>query len=75
RSILEQGWGMFHRRLTDKAINAITPVEVIAINPTYTSLRCSRCGHTDNADVNAAKNIIAAGLAFKGRGGTSHAVP
>ena len=44
RSILEQGWGMFHRRLTDKAINAITPVEVIAINPTYTSLRCSKCG-------------------------------
>ena len=26
RSILEQGWGMFHRRLTDKAINAITPM-------------------------------------------------
>ncbi|WP_338083581.1 transposase [Ferrimicrobium acidiphilum] len=26
RSILEQSWGMFHRRLTDKAINAITPV-------------------------------------------------
>ncbi|WP_423782757.1 hypothetical protein [Ferrimicrobium acidiphilum] len=45
------------------------------MNPAYTSLRCSRCGHTDNADVNAAKNIIAAGLAFKGRGGTSHAAP
>ena len=44
RSILEQGWAMFHRRLTDKAINAITPVEIIAINPAYTSLRCSKCG-------------------------------
>ena len=27
----------------------------------------------DYADVNAAKNIIAAGLAVQGRGGTSHA--
>ena len=92
RAILEQGWGMFRKRLADKAINAITPVEIIAINPAYTSLRCSECGHTDqknrksqvlfcclscnytdNADVNAAKNIIAAGLAVTGRGGTSHA--
>ena len=92
RSILEQGWGMFRQRLTDKANGATTPVEIIAINPAYTSLRCSKCGHTeqknrknqaifcclacgymDNADVNAAKNIIAAGLAVQGRGGTSHA--
>ena len=34
---------------------------------------CQACGYTDNADVNAAKNIIAAGLAVQGRGGTSHA--
>ncbi len=78
---------MFHKRLADEAINAITPVEIIAINPVYMSLRCSECGHTDqknrksqalfcclscnytdNADVNAAKNIIAAGLAVTGRG-------
>ncbi len=91
RSILEQGWGMFRQRLADKAINAIAPVEIIAINPAYTSLRCSECGHTeqknrksqaifcclscdyaDNADVNAARNIIAAGLAVTGRGGISH---
>ncbi|MHB1734897.1 zinc ribbon domain-containing protein [Ferrimicrobium acidiphilum] len=36
---------------------------------------CLACGYTDNADVNAAKNIIAAGLAVTGHGGTSHAVP
>jgi putative transposase len=47
RAILEQGWGMFRKRLADKAINAITPVEIIAINPAYTSLRCSECGYTD----------------------------
>ena len=92
RSVLEQGWGMFRQRLTDKATNAVTPVEIIAINPAYTSLRCSECGYTDkknresqalfhclscgykdNADVNAAKNIIAVGLTVQGRGGTSHA--
>ena len=30
--------------------------------------RCQACGHQDNADVNAAKNILAAGLAVPGRG-------
>ena len=89
RSILEQGWGMFRQRLTDKAANATSPVEVIFVNPAYTSMRCSKCGHTEqknrksqatflcqacahtnNADLNAAKNIIAAGLAVYGRQGT-----
>lgn len=30
--------------------------------------RCTRCGYKDNADVNAAKVILAAGLAVTGRG-------
>ncbi|MDD6793462.1 MAG: zinc ribbon domain-containing protein, partial [Thermobifida fusca] len=30
--------------------------------------RCRACGHQANADVNAAKNILAAGLAVTGRG-------
>ncbi|MHB8191614.1 MAG: zinc ribbon domain-containing protein [Ferrimicrobium sp.] len=36
---------------------------------------CLSCNYTDNADVNAARNIIstAAGHAVSGRGGTSHA--
>ena len=93
RSILEQSWGMFRQRLTDKATHATAPVTIVPINPAYTSLRCSECGHTDkgnrksqavfcclscgytsNADVNAAQNILAAGLAVKGRGGTPQAL-
>jgi putative transposase len=94
RVILSQSWGLFRKRLTDKATNATVPVEIITINPAYTSLRCSECGHTDkenrknqaefsclscghidNADLNAAKNILAAGHAASGRGGTSQAKP
>jgi len=32
--------------------------------------RCIKCGHQTNADINAAKNILAAGQAVSGRGGT-----
>jgi len=81
RAILAQGWGLFARRLEDKA-----PGRVEKINPAYTSRRCSACGHVDrksrksqadfwctacgyalNADVNAAINI-AAGYAVNARG-------
>ncbi len=50
RSILTQGWGLFRKRLTDKATHASTPVEVISINPAYTSLGCSKCGYTDKGN-------------------------
>lgn len=33
RSILEQSWGLFRERLTDKATNASVSVDVIPINP------------------------------------------
>jgi transposase len=85
RAILRSGWGMFARRLEDKA-----PGRVEKINPRFTSQRCSACGHVDrksrksqadfrctactytaNADVNAAKNI-AAGHAATARGGTGN---
>ncbi len=84
REILASGWGLFARRLEDKA-----PGRIIKINPAYTSQTCNACGITDrnsrqsqtlflcrscrhqsNADINAAKNIQAAGQAVSGRGGT-----
>ena len=94
RSISSQAWALFRRRLSDKATNATSPVELVVVNPAYTSQRCSECGYTAaenresqavfrcracgysaNADVNAAKNIRAAGLAVTGRGGTPHGQP
>ena len=36
---------------------------------------CTGCGHRDNADVTAAKNILAAGLAVTGRGGPAAGRP
>lgn len=36
--------------------------------PTQAVFRCTGCGHTAHADVNAAQNILAAGLAVTGRG-------
>jgi IS605 OrfB family transposase len=53
RSIGSQGWAMFRQRLTDKA--ATCGIRVVAIDPSFTSLRCAACGHTeeDNRDSQA----------------------
>jgi transposase len=83
RAILSACWGLFARRLEDKASGRVEKVP-----PQLTSQRCSACGHVDpksrksqadfectacnfacNADVNAAINI-AAGRAVTARGGT-----
>ena len=83
RAILEQTWGEFAQLLTYKAEGA--GMDVVRIDPSYTSLTCSRCGvaqfdvseqernrahfrcpdcgNTLNRSVNAAKNILARGLA------------
>ena len=81
RSIAQQGWALFGRRLQDKIGGRLEKVPAA-----YTSQRCSQCGEVDlnsrknqaefrcttcvwhsNADVNAALNI-AAGHAVSGRG-------
>jgi putative transposase len=71
RSILAQGWGLFLKRLEDKAAGRVRHVD-----PKHTSQRCSACGHVAaesresqawfvcvacgfacHADLNAARNI------------------
>lgn len=44
REILARRWGLFLRRLKDKA--TLAGVDVVEVNPHHTSLRCSCCGHT-----------------------------
>lgn len=80
KSILDQGFGEFRRQLDYKL--RWSGGEFIAVNPQYTSQRCScctyvnknnrvsqeiflcqQCGYKDNADFNAAKNVLAAGHA------------
>ncbi|MGH3375332.1 MAG: zinc ribbon domain-containing protein [Actinoallomurus sp.] len=56
------GWGRLVKRLEDKATGGVE-----RIDPAFTSQTCHACGHTDHADVNAAKNI-AAGRAVTARG-------
>ena len=46
RSISNQGCSLLRRRIEDKA--GTCGVDVIAINPSFTSKRCSVCGHTDS---------------------------
>jgi IS605 OrfB family transposase len=43
REILAQRWGLFARRLSDKA--ALAGVAVVKVNPVNTSRRCHACGH------------------------------
>ena len=83
RAIHDQGWSELRRQLEYKS--SWRGGVVIAINPRYTSQRCSHCGHTAadnrttqsqffcqacgfamNADANAARNILAAGLCRDG---------
>ena len=81
RSIHAAGWGHLVRRLEEKApgrIEKINPAYSSQIchacghraadnRESQAVFRCRACGHTDHADVNAAKNI-AAGRAVTARG-------
>jgi putative transposase len=82
RSISEQGWSMFARRLGDKIGDRLELVPAPYTSQTCSAcghcasenrdsqavFRCVACGHYEHADVNAAK-VIAAGRAVCGRGG------
>ena len=88
RGINRSGWGLLVRRLEDKAPGRVEKVNpaftsqrcsacghVAAESRESQALfRCTACGFTLNADVNAAKNI-AAGHAVTARGGDGVAQP
>lgn len=79
RSILDQGWFEFERQLNYKLawrggqLLKVNPAytsqtcavcgHVAAENRRGERFECVACGHADHADVNAAKNILAAGHA------------
>ena len=66
RAVLRQGWGEMEQMLAYKLDRS--GGTLIKVNPAYTS---QRCGHTAHADINAARNILAAGLAVTARGAFS----
>jgi len=88
RSILDKGWAVFARRLEHKAAGRVEYVpaaytsqrcsvcgHVAAENRESQAVFCCvACGHADNADLNAAKNI-AAGHAVTARGGSPSGGP
>jgi len=88
REILAAGWGLLLRRLDDKAPGRVHKVNPAFTSQrccacghvdwksreSQAVFRCTVCGFTLNADVNAARNI-AAGHAVTARGGDGVAQP
>lgn len=84
RAILRQGWGQLAELLaykTARAGGALVKVGAAYTSQTCAEcgvvdrasrhgarFRCTACGHAANADVNAARNILAAGLVVTARG-------
>jgi transposase len=83
RAILAAGWGRLVVRLEDKAAGRVQQVAAAYTSQTCSacgqiaresresqpSFRCVACGHQAHADVNAARNIAAAGQVVAARGG------
>lgn len=82
REIQETGWGTLRQMIEYKAaqVEAVPPMytsqtcrrcgSVDAANRrSQSEFRCTACGHTGNADVNAALNILASGTGASGRRG------
>ena len=82
REILNTGWSQLRRMLEYKAahVEAVAPMYTSqtcrgcgAVDPanrkSQSEFKCVRCGHTGNADVNAALNIMASATGAAGRRG------
>jgi putative transposase len=81
REIQSAGWGQLLRMIAYKAeeagrtVIAVNPRQtsqachncghVDAANRNRTAFRCTHCGHEAHADINAARNILRAGLAHR----------
>jgi transposase len=87
REIRASGWGLLAQRLEEKAPGRVEKINPAYTSQTCNAcghcepgnresqaFLCKHCGHTDHADVNAAKNI-AAGHAVTARGGFRVAGP
>jgi IS605 OrfB family transposase len=61
REILRSGWGLLVRRLEEKA-----PGRVEKINPSYTSQRCSACGHVDARSRESQARFVCTACRFVG---------
>jgi putative transposase len=88
RSILDQGWSMFRQQIGYKLPEhggqlLLVPAHYTsqrchvcdytdAANRCHERFCCLACGHEEDADINAAKNILAAGLAVLA--GNGHAL-
>lgn len=84
RAVLSQAWSKTRTMLEYKA--SLAGVDLVRVDPAYTSqrchkcgataaasrenqatFRCTTCGHTTNADINAAHNILHAALGNTGQ--------
>jgi putative transposase len=89
RGILAAGWGRLVDRLEEKAPGRVQRVAAAYTSQTCNacghiarasresqpSFRCVACGHEAHADVNAARNIAAAGQVVAARGGQGSTRP
>ena len=84
RAILGNAWGGLVKRLEHKAPGRVQRINPASTSLTCSAcgttdpearesqavFRCRSCGHTEHADVNAARNIAAGGRPVPARGGS-----